>query len=159
MSNMRKHLKSDIKAPKNTRVALAVSDYNTDITGALLESCRQELLLRDVSATHIHIAHVPGAFELPFACKCLAESKKYDVIIALGAIIRGETSHFDVIAFASANGIMEVNIKYDIPVVFGVLTTENLKQAKERIRGGKRGDKGIEAALTALKMLYLKKLI
>ncbi len=155
MSNIKKHLKSDIKAKKNTKIGIAVSEYNAQITGKLLKSCQDELVKRGTDPKNIKVVRVPGAFELPYACNKLADSKKYDAVIALGAVIRGETSHFDFIAFASSKGIMEVGLKYGVPVVFGVLTTENLKQAKARIRGGSRGDKGIEAAITALKMIDL----
>ena len=155
MSIIKHHLNSDVKAKKAAKIAIAVSEYNSEITSNLLESCNDELVVRGVLLKNIHIVKVPGAFELPYACQQLADSKKYDAVIALGAIIRGETPHFDVIAFATARGIMEISLKDKIPVVFGILTTENIKQAKARIKGGKTGDKGVETAITALKMINL----
>ena len=156
MSSIKKHLKSDIRAKKNTKIGIVVSEYNQEITSKLLESCQDELVVRGMLLKDIYVVKVPGAFELPYACQELTESKKYDVVIALGAVIRGETPHFDFIANATTHGIMDISLKYKMPLVFGVLTTNNLKQAKDRIQGGKKGNKGKEAALTALKMINLK---
>lgn len=152
---MKKHLKSDVKAPKGVKIAIAVSEYSSEISLKLLENCKKELIDRGLPAKNIDTIKVPGAFELPYVCRNLTVTQKYDAVIALGCIIKGETPHFDIIAFAVARGIMDLNIKYNIPVIFGVLTTDNLKQAKDRTSGGKSGDKGKEAALTALKMLHL----
>jgi 6,7-dimethyl-8-ribityllumazine synthase len=99
---------------------------------------------------------VPGSFELPAAAKLLIESKKLDAVICLGCVIQGETRHFDFICDAVAIGIMELNIRYTIPVIFGVLTTNDLAQAKDRA-GGKHGNKGVEAAVAAVKMILLKR--
>ena len=137
------------------KIAIAVSRYNPEITLALLESCKHELVGRGVPAQNIDVIKVPGAFELIYSCRKLARLNKYDAIIALGAVIRGETPHFDFIAFAVTQGIMEINLENKAPVIFGLLTTANLKQAKARIKGGKRGDKGVEAALAALEMINL----
>lgn len=147
------NLKSSVTAKKSTKIAIIVSKYNSDITSALLESCTDELIKRGVLIKNIKVVEVPGAFELPFMCNKLADGKKYDAIIALGAIIKGETPHFDFIASAVSHGIMDIGLQTKIPVIFGILTTNNLKQAKDRIKGGKRGDKGVEAALTALQMI------
>lgn len=156
MSELNPHQNSIIVAKKGVKIALVVSEYNDDITQPLFESCQDELVDRGVDLKNIKVVYVPGSFELPHACQGIAKSKKYDAVVALGAVIRGETPHFDTIAFAAAHGIMTVGLEHDIPVVFGVLTTDNRKQAEARIRGGKRGDKGKEAAITALKMLDLK---
>jgi len=156
MSNINKHLKSDVKAKKNAKIGIAVSQYNPEITNALLKSCTDELVKRGVLKKNIQIIEVPGAFELPYACQKLVDLKKFHAVIALGAVIRGETPHFDYIAFATSQGIMQIGLMYKIPVVFGVLTTEDIKQAKDRIKGGKKGDKGVEAALTALRTMNLK---
>lgn len=156
MSNISKHLKSDVKAKKNTKIGIAVSQYNPEITNTLLKSCTDELIQREVLEKNIEIIKVPGGFEIPYACMKMAETKKFAAIIALGAVIKGETPHFDYIAFATSQGIMDVSLMHKVPVIFGVLTTENLRQAKDRIKGGKKGDKGIEAALTALKIINLK---
>jgi 6,7-dimethyl-8-ribityllumazine synthase len=146
---------SDIKAKKDAKIAIAVSKYNPEITSALLESCREELVERGVLLKNIEVVNVPGAFELPYACRKFLNMDKFDAIIALGAVIRGETPHFDFIAFASAHGIMELNLENKAPVVFGILTTDNLKQAKARVKGGSHSDKGAEAAVTALEMINL----
>ncbi len=156
MADMTHNLLSEVKAKKDVKIGIAASQYNTEISNTLLESCQDELVDRGVAIKNIDVLRVPGAFELPLACKKMADSKKYDAIIALGAVIRGETPHFDFIAFEAAHGIMKISLKYTIPVIFGVLTTDNLKQAKARIRNGNKGDKGVEAAITALEMLHLK---
>lgn len=156
MSIISQNLRSEVKAKKGAKIAIAVSRYNEKITSALLNSCKEELVERGVLLKNIGTIFVPGAFELPFACRKLADSNKYHAIIALGALIRGETPHFDFIAFATSKGIMEINLESKIPVIFGILTTENIKQAKARIKGGKIGDKGTEAALSAIEMVNLK---
>ncbi len=155
MSSIKQNLRHDVKAKKGAKIGIALSLYNSKITSALLKSCTDELIKRGVSKKDIKVIKVPGAFELPYACKKLADTKKFNAIIALGAIIKGETPHFDFIAFACAQGIMEVGLESKLPVVFGVLTTNNLKQAKDRIKGGGKGDKGVESALTALQIINL----
>ncbi|QQR84302.1 6,7-dimethyl-8-ribityllumazine synthase [Candidatus Peregrinibacteria bacterium] len=142
-----------MKVKKGARIAIVVSEYNPEITDALYASCVDELLHHGVAEKNIERALVPGAFELPLACERLAQTKKVDAIIALGCIIKGQTPHFDYIAFAVAQGIMTISLQSRIPVVFGVLTTHNARQARARIRSGSRGDKGKEAAITALKMI------
>jgi 6,7-dimethyl-8-ribityllumazine synthase len=156
MSIIKNNLGSKIKVKKGAKIAIAISRYNHEITSALLKSCKEELIKRGVLRNNIDVAEVPGAFELTYACKKLVDSNKYDAVIALGAVIRGETPHFDFIAFAVSNGIMKINLENKIPVIFGLLTTENLKQARDRIKGGKTGDKAVEAAITALEMINLK---
>jgi len=156
MSVIKNNLKSKVKAKKGVKIAIAVSRYNYEITSALLESCKHELVGRGVLAQNIDVIKVPGAFELIYTCKGLACLNKYDAIIALGAVIRGETPHFDFIAFAVTQGIMEINLENKVPVIFGLLTTNNLRQAKARIKGGKRGDKGVEAASATLEIINLK---
>ena len=152
---MLNNTKSDIKAKKDAKIAIAVSKYNPEVTSALLESCRDELVSRGILLKNIVEIGVPGAFELVYACKKFVSQNKFDAVIALGAVIRGETPHFDFIAFASAQGIMELNLENKTPVVFGILTTNDLKQAKARVKGGSHSDKGFEAAITALEMINL----
>ena len=157
MSSIKENIKGKtVKAPKGAKIGIVKSEYNPKITNALLGSCVSELKKSGVDEKNIKIMEVPGAFEIPFACQSMLMSGKYDAIIALGAVIQGETPHFKYIAKACAVGIMDVSLKMNKPIIFGVLTTENLKQAKERITGGDRGDKGVEAALTALKMINNK---
>ncbi len=101
------------------------------------------------------VNYVPGSFELTLGAQLMAEKKKFDAIICLGCVIQGETKHFDFICNAVANGITQLNIKYNLPVIFGVLTPNSWQQAKDR-SGGKHGNKGVEAAITAIKMVALK---
>ncbi|MBN1258946.1 6,7-dimethyl-8-ribityllumazine synthase [Candidatus Peregrinibacteria bacterium] len=152
---MKKNIGTPLFIHRMAHIAIARSLYNNEITEKLLESCLKELKANGLQDDSIKVVEVPGAFELPYACQKLALFKKYDAIIALGAIIRGETPHFDFIAQNTAQGIMDVSLKFGIPVIFGVLTTNNPAQAKARVKGGKRGDKGKEAARTALKLLTI----
>lgn len=150
MSIINNNIKENLTPKENLKVAIIKSAYNTDITDALTNSCREELLKSGINKINISVTEVPGAFELPFACQKIIKSDAPDVVIAIGAIIKGETPHFDFIASSTADGIMNVGLKLDTPIIFGVLTTNNIKQAKNRIKGGKRGDKGVEAAQTAI---------
>lgn len=142
--------------PKNAKVALVVSSYHNDITYPLRDSATSTLRQNGIAAKNIRIFEAPGAFELAYVAQQVAQKKLADVIITFGCIIKGETPHFDFVALGTTNGIMEVSLKHGIPVVFGVLTTLNLKQAKNRIKGGKSGDKGAECALAALHLLSQK---
>lgn len=155
MSSIKNNIKGDVRAKKGVKIGIVKSTYNSEITEVLESSCIKELKKSGVSDKNIKIIKVPGAFELPFSCQKMAKTKKFDAIIALGAIVKGETPHFDIIANACAYGIIEASLRTGTPIIFGVLTTNNLAQAKTRIKGGKRGDKGIEAAITALTMTNL----
>ena len=134
------------------KVAIVVAEWNEDITGALYEGAYQSLLEHGIKKQNIIRKNVPGTFELTLGSLWMAEQKDVNAVIALGCVIQGVTPHFDYICQAVAYGITEANIKTKKPVIFGVLTTLNKKQALERA-GGKLGNKGEEAALTALKML------
>ena len=138
------------------KVGIVVSEWNEPITGALSKGALKFLKDAGVKAENITLIHVPGSFELTLGAQWLAAQKKIDAVIALGCVIQGETRHFDFICSAVASGITEVGIKFNKPVIFGVLTTNTLQQAKDR-SGGKHGNKGIEAAATALKMALLQK--
>ncbi|HXC06592.1 MAG TPA: 6,7-dimethyl-8-ribityllumazine synthase [Bacteroidia bacterium] len=148
--------KSPVPSAKGMHVAIIVSEWNAEICKALEKGAHATLLKYGVKAKNILVKYVPGSFELPLVAQFAAQISDIDAIICLGCIIRGETSHFDFIGDAVANGVMNVGLMYNKPVVFGVLTTENLKQATER-SGGKHGNKGDEAALTAIRMVSLKK--
>ncbi|MCC6685064.1 MAG: 6,7-dimethyl-8-ribityllumazine synthase [Bacteroidia bacterium] len=141
---------------KKMKVGIAVAEWNTAITSSLLNGAVKFLKDSGVKPDNIFVHHVPGSFELTLGAQWLAEQKKYDAVIALGCVIQGETKHFDFICAAVANGITEVGLKYNKPVIFGVLTTNTLQQAKDR-SGGKHGNKGTEAAATALKMALLQR--
>lgn len=134
------------------KVAIVVAEWNEEITEALFEGARESLLAHGLKKQNIIRKNVPGTFELTLGALWMAEKKDVHAVLTLGCVIQGDTPHFDYICQAVSYGITEVNIKTKKPVVFGVLTTLNKKQALERA-GGKLGNKGEEAALTALKML------
>ncbi len=141
---------------KGMRIGIIVSEWNNEITEALFDGAKQTLLDAGVSNEDIIRKNVPGSFELPLGAKFLLDEKKPDAIICIGCVIQGETRHFDFICDAVSNGIMNLGIDYSLPVIFGVLTTDTIQQAVDR-SGGKYGNKGIEAAVTAIKMISLKK--
>lgn len=138
------------------RLALVVSRFNESITSKLLAGAQKALERHGVRDDDIDIAWVPGAFELPFAALTLAESRRYDAIVCLGAIIRGETPHFDFIAAETARGIGQVGRETGIPTVFGVITPNTMEQALDRA-DGTRGNKGFDAAVTAIEMVSLNR--
>lgn len=138
----------------NARIGIAVSEWNEEVTFSLLNGARGLLKEAGVSDSNITILQVPGSYELILASQKLAQRDNIDAVIAIGCVIQGETKHFDFICNAVANGISDVNLKYDKPVIFGVLTPNNQQQALDRA-GGKHGNKGEEAAYTALRMLTL----
>jgi 6,7-dimethyl-8-ribityllumazine synthase len=154
--NLSKIEGSDIPDGKGMRIAIVVSEWNAAVTGALFDAAVQTLVKNNVKKDDIIITTVPGSFELTLATQFLCEDKSIEAVIALGCVIQGETKHFDFICHAVAHGITNVGLRYNKPVIFGVLTTNDLQQAKER-SGGKHGNKGVEAAVTALKMVALKR--
>ena len=136
------------------RVGIVVSRFNEFITAKLLGGAMDGLLRHDVREEDIHVAWVPGAFEIPLIASKMAKSGKYDAVICLGTVIRGSTSHYDYVCSEVSKGIAAVSLGSDIPVMFGVLTTENIEQAIERA-GSKAGNKGYECALGAIEMVNL----
>lgn len=145
-----------IPSGKGMKIAIVVAEWNIEITGALRDGAIKTLLANGVAEKDIVVTYVPGSFELTLGAQYLCEDKSIDAVIALGCVIQGETRHFDFICDAVANGITNLNIKYNKPVIFGVLTPDNHQQAVDRA-GGKHGNKGDEAAVTALKMVALRK--
>lgn len=137
------------------RFGIVVSEWNEEVTGALYSGAMSSLLSLGVLRENIERKDVPGSFELPLGAQWMAQKADIDAVICLGCVIQGETRHFDFICQACATGITEVGLKFNKPVIFGVLTTDNQKQALERA-GGKYGNKGDEAAVTAVKMLNIK---
>ncbi|MBL0098057.1 MAG: 6,7-dimethyl-8-ribityllumazine synthase [Bacteroidetes bacterium] len=133
---------------------IVVAEWNSEITDALLAGAQDALTLAGALADKITIINVPGSFELTAGASLLLPTEKFDAVICLGCVIQGETRHFDFICQAVALGLTELTIKYNKPVIFGVLTTNTLDQAKERA-GGKYGNKGFEAGITAIKMAAL----
>lgn len=136
-------------------VCIIVSQWHKDITDALLEGAFTVFEKMEITDFSMEVINVPGSFELPLAAQMAIQHYSPDAVICLGCIIRGETPHFDYISKSVADGIMQLNLSHNIPVIFGVLTTDNLKQANQR-SGGKHGNKGADAATTALEMVELK---
>ncbi|HCZ7162758.1 TPA: 6,7-dimethyl-8-ribityllumazine synthase [Staphylococcus aureus] len=143
---------------KDLKVAIVVSRFNDFITGRLLEGAKDTLIRHDVNEDNIDVAFVPGAFEIPLVAKKLASSGNYDAVITLGCVIRGATSHYDYVCNEVAKGVSKVNDQTNVPVIFGILTTESIEQAVERA-GMKAGNKGAEAAVSAIEMANLLKSI
>ncbi len=136
------------------KVAIVVSRFNEFITSKLLDGAIDGLLRHNVLDDDIEVAWVPGAFEIPSVADKMAKSGKYNAVICLGAIIRGNTTHYDYVCAEVSKGIANVSLKTDVPIIFGVLTTENIEQAIERA-GTKAGNKGFDAAATAVEMINL----
>jgi 6,7-dimethyl-8-ribityllumazine synthase len=141
---------------KGMSFGIVVSEWNTEVTEALRSGAIETLKQLGAKEEDIFTEYVPGTFELPLGARFFADSTDVDAVICLGCVVQGETRHFDFICSAAAQGIMQVNLDYGVPVVFGVLTTDNQEQALDRA-GGKHGNKGTEAAVTAVKMVSLSK--
>ncbi|MBX9444552.1 6,7-dimethyl-8-ribityllumazine synthase [Dickeya chrysanthemi] len=142
-----------VVAAPNARVAIAIARFNHFINDSLLEGALDALKrIGQVKAENVTVVWVPGAYELPLTVRALANSQKYDAVVALGTVIRGGTAHFEFVAGECSSGLSHVAMNSGIPVAFGVLTTESIEQAIERA-GTKAGNKGAEAALTALEMI------
>lgn len=140
---------------EDIRFGIVVSEWNDEVTEALYAGAYDTLIKHGARKENIVKTYVPGSFELSLGCQLLAQDDRFDAVIALGCVVQGETKHFDFICDAVAHGVTEVGLKYNKPVIFGVLTTNNLKQALDRA-GGKHGNKGDEAAVTAIKMIGFK---
>lgn len=143
---------------KGLKFALVISRFNDFITRKLLEGAQDALLRHGVNEEDIDVAWVPGSFEIPLAAKKLAQTRKYHAVICLGAVIRGDTPHFEYIAAEVTKGIAKVSLDAELPVVYGVITAENLEQAIERA-GTKAGNKGFDAAVEAIEMANLMRSI
>ena len=152
--NLSSYDPSVIPSVSGKKIAIITAEWNFDITHSMETACIGTLLQHGISAEDIMQIYVAGSFELPFVAKNSFLKYNVDAAICIGCIIQGETRHFDFIAQATANGIMQVGLEYQKPVIFGVLTTNNMEQAIDRA-GGKHGNKGVEAAVTCLKLLAL----
>ncbi len=135
------------------KIGIVVSEWNYDVTVKLLEGAREFLLRNNVAPENIHVAWVPGSFELIYGAAKMEASEPVDAVIALGSVIRGETPHFDYVCSGVTQGIARLNAKGSIPFIFGLLTTDDMQQALNRA-GGIHGNKGVEAAKTAIQMIY-----
>ena len=141
---------------RNVKIAIVAGRFNEFITSKLIGGALDVLKRNDVSEENIDIAWVPGAFEIPLITKKLAKTGKYDAIIALGAVIKGSTPHFDYVCAEVSKGVAQISLQTDLPVIFGVLTTNNIEEAIERA-GTKAGNKGADAAFSAIEMINLIK--
>ncbi|MBQ4498532.1 MAG: 6,7-dimethyl-8-ribityllumazine synthase [Spirochaetaceae bacterium] len=151
-------IEGNIVASENFKIGIVASRFNDFVVGRLIDGALDGLKRHNVKDSNITLAKVPGAFEIPVAAKKMAESKKFDAIICLGTVIRGATSHYDYVCNEVSKGIAQVSLESGVPVLFGVLTTENIEQAVER-SGSKAGNKGTECALAAIEMIqFLKQL-
>ena len=141
---------------QNVKIGIVASRFNDFIVGRLIDGALDGLKRHDIKDENITLVKVPGAFEIPVAAKKMAMSRKYDAVICLGSIIRGSTSHYDYVCNEVSKGIAQVSLDSGIPVMFGVLTPENIEQAIER-SGSKAGNKGTECALGAIEMINVLK--
>ncbi|GMN08575.1 6,7-dimethyl-8-ribityllumazine synthase [Croceitalea sp. MTPC5] len=152
--NLSVYDKATIPSAKDLRIGIVVSEWNGTITEPLFQGAREALLDCGAQEQHMIRWNVPGSYELVFGCKKMIDTQEVDVVIAIGSVIRGETSHFEYVCSATAQGIKDLNVQRDIPVIFCVLTDDTLQQSIDR-SGGKHGNKGIEAAIAAIKMASL----
>ena len=141
---------------RDVRIAIVAGRFNEFITSKLIGGALDVLKRNDVSEENIDIAWVPGAFEIPLIAKKLANTQKYDAIITLGAVIKGSTPHFDYVCAEVSKGVAQISLQSKLPVIFGVLTTNNIEEAIERA-GTKAGNKGADAAFSAIEMINLIK--
>lgn len=150
-----KSMQGDLLA-RGARFGIVLSRFNDFIGERLLHGAIDALTRHGVERSQIEVIRVPGAFEMPLAAKTMASSKRYDALIALGVVMRGETPHFEYVAGRCAAGLSQVSLEFNIPLGFGVLTVDTLEQAIERA-GSKAGNKGVDAAMAAIEMLNLMK--
>jgi len=152
-TNLSEYNKDEIPNGADFKIGIVVSEWNYDITGNLLKGAKDALLDNGVLEENIIVKHVPGAFELPLGCQfMLEEDDDLDGVVAIGCVIQGETKHFDFVCQGATQGIMRVNMEYNTPVSFCLLTDNTKKQSVDR-SGGKHGNKGIECAVACLKMI------
>lgn len=149
---MNEYLKENLDGP-NISIGIVVAEYNSFVTSKLLDATKRTLISYDILSENIVILEVAGAFEIPVIASRLAKSKRFDAIICLGAVIKGETDHYEYVSLAVTQGISRIALDNDIPVIFGVLTTHNVEQALDRI-GGKKGNEGEDYAVAALKAIH-----
>lgn len=153
--NLSEYDKNTVPDAKNFRFGIVVSEWNDTITEGLCYGAIKGLLDNEVPSEHIIRWNVPGSFELIYGSKKMLQTQNVDAVIAIGSVIQGQTKHFDYVCEAVSQGIKDLNVETDIPVIFCVLTDNNIQQAIDR-SGGKHGNKGTEAAIAAIKMAYLR---
>lgn len=152
--NLSEHQSFTFKSGKKYNIGIVVSEWNPEVTDSLCHGATELLINQGIPKKNIIIKKVPGSYELPLGAQLLIEEKEVDAVICLGCVIQGETRHFEFICHAVSQNILRLNLDYKTPVIFGVLTTDTMEQALAR-SGGKHGNKGIEAAVAALKMIQL----
>jgi 6,7-dimethyl-8-ribityllumazine synthase len=145
---------STLASLSGKKIAIITAQWNVDITHSMTVACMQTLLQHGIQKEDIRQIDVAGSFELPYVAQYTIRNEQVDAVICIGCIIQGETRHFEFIAQATANGIMQVGLQYEKPVLFGVLTTNNMQQAIDR-SGGTHGNKGVESAVACLKLLAI----
>jgi 6,7-dimethyl-8-ribityllumazine synthase len=153
--NLSDYKKTKLLIKEDTGIGIVVSEWNEEVTDALAQGALKTLQENGIKSENIKVKYVPGTFELALGAQYMLEYTDVEAVLCLGCVIQGETRHFDFICDAAANAIAKVGLDYHVPVIFGVLTTDNQQQALDRA-GGKYGNKGDEAAITALKMISLE---
>jgi 6,7-dimethyl-8-ribityllumazine synthase len=154
LKNLSDYDTSKVPGAEKMRFGIVVSEWNSEITDALYKGAYETLISHGAKQGNIFVKTVPGSFELTLGAQFLAEYNEFDAVICVGCVIKGKTPHFEYICQSVTKGITDLNIKYNIPFIFCVLTTNDIEQARERA-GGKYGNKGVEAAVTAIKMAAL----
>ncbi len=155
LKNLSTYDEKNLPDASEMRFGIVVSDWNAQVTHALYAGCRDTLLKHGAKEDNLHLLQVPGAFELPAAARMLLQTKKLDAVICLGCVIKGETRHNEYINQAVATGLVQLSLMTGKPCIFGVLTPDSLQQGLDRA-GGKHGNKGVEAAVTAIRMAALQ---
>ena len=150
--NLSEYDSQSVPDASNMRFGIVVSEWNKNITNALLEGAVNTFLKNGVKNNNITVQSVPGSFELIFGSSVMMKSGLFDAVIAFGCVIRGDTPHFDYVCQGTTQGLADLNVKGEIPVIYGLITTNNMEQAKDRA-GGILGNKGDECAITAIKMV------
>ena len=157
LKNLSDYDPKKVPSAETMRFGIVVSEWNNNITDELLNGAVESLVKHGAKTGNIEIMHVPGSFELIAGARIMVRKHNPDAVICLGSVIRGDTPHFDYVCAGTTHGIAQLNIEYDIPFIFGLLTTDNLQQALDRC-GGRLGNKGTECAITAIKMVALNRL-
>lgn len=155
LKNLSQYDPTKVENGKGRKIGIVYAEWNNEITYALRDGAVKTLIDNGVEENDIELACVPGSFELIFGASQMVKSDKYDAVIAIGCVIRGDTPHFDYICEGVTAGLSKLNVEYNTPVIFGLITTNNLLQAQERA-GGRLGNKGDECAITALQMMALR---
>ncbi len=154
--NLSDYESDKLPSASDMRFGVVVSEWNPDVTEGLLNGVLQTLQKQGANPDQIVVQYVPGSFELVYGSKCLADNAHVDAVIALGSVVRGDTPHFDYVCQGVTQGISYLNATQPVPIIFGLLTTDTMEQATDRA-GGRYGNKGDEAAVTAIKMIALKR--